>query len=221
MQTLLPDPFSNKDLDRLLSAWVHGWTISRGTAAPIPLVCFGHRVQVGLPGHLERYILQGHIPTTIQRLAQELDTPDTWLKICAPQAAIAGLLPGRWQIKAPEYLMVKALQTGNAAPGHGYTIKLKEDGALATARACNAEGQVAATGRVALSGQHAIFDQIVTEPAHRRRGLGNAIMQTLCNHALDRQANTGVLVATADGFALYKAMGWTLCSEMTAAILVG
>ncbi len=219
MPTPLPEQFSNTEKNRLLSAWVHGWTISRGTKAPIPLADFGHRVQVGLPGHLERYVLQGHVLTAVQRLAQDLDTPNTWLKICAPQASVRQLLPERWQVKDAEYLMVKPLESATFAPHHGYTITLVENGDAATARAHCGERQVAATGRVALTGRYAIFDQIVTEPAHRRRGLGNAIMQALAGHALGKQADTGVLVATADGHALYTALGWILCSEITAAVI--
>ncbi|MFZ6873985.1 GNAT family N-acetyltransferase [Undibacterium sp. Di27W] len=212
--------FSIPDQNQLLSAWAHGWTISRGTDAPIPLADFGYRIQVGLPGHLERYVLQGHVLTAVQRLAQEIDTPDTWLKICAPHSSVAGLLPERWQVKAPEYLMSKELSHTTVSMPDSYSIGLTVDGNAVTARACNKDGQHAATGRMAIHGKHAVFDQIVTEPAHRRRGLANAIMQSLGNHAVGQQAEQGVLVATAEGRALYTTLGWLLASDITAAVLV-
>ena len=206
--------------DQLLSAWAHGWTISRGTDAPIPLADFGYRIQVGLPGHLERYVLQGHVLSAIQKLAHELDTPDTWLKVCAPHSSVADMLPARWKIKPLEYLMTKSIAHTDVAMPEAYNISLIEDGDAVTARACSWEGHHAATGRMAVFKHYAVFDQIVTEPAHRRRGLAYAIMQSLANYACGKGASIGVLVATDEGRALYTAMGWTLASEMTAAVLV-
>lgn len=205
--------------DHLLSAWAHGWTISRGTDAPIPLADFGYRIQVGLPGHLERYVLQGHVLSAIQKLAQELDTPDTWLKVCAPHSSVANILPPRWKIKPLEYLMSKSIAPTAVTMPEAYHINLIEDGDAVTARACSSEGHHAATGRMAIYKQYAVFDQIVTEPAHRRRGLAFAIMQSLANHACSKGASAGILVATDEGRALYTAMGWALASEMTAAVL--
>lgn len=214
--------FSIQEKNQLLSAWAHGWTISRGTEAPIPLADFGYRIQVGLPGHLERYVLQGHVLTAVQRLAQEIDTPDIWLKICAPHHCVTGLLPERWKIKPPEFLMSKAIKLTEITLPEGYQISLTTDGSAVTARVCSMEGKHAATGRMALTldGQYAVFDQIVTEPANRRRGLAKAIMQSLANYAIGKTATTGVLVATVEGHAMYGANGWTVASEMTAAVLV-
>ncbi|PXX41431.1 GNAT family N-acetyltransferase [Undibacterium pigrum] len=212
--------FSIQEKNQLLGAWAHGWTISRCTDAPIPLADSAYRIQVDLPGHLERYILPGNIPGTIQKLAREIDTPDTWLKICAPHSSIVGLLPERWHIKPPEYLMSKILSHTTVNMPETYSIALTVDGHAVTARVCNQEGKHAATGRMAIHGTHAVFDQIVTEPAHRRRGLANAIMQSLSNHAVSKQAEQGVLVATDEGRALYTTLGWLLASEMTAAVMV-
>ncbi|MBI1770963.1 MAG: GNAT family N-acetyltransferase [Burkholderiales bacterium] len=219
--TFISDTASGADkTDQLLSAWAHGWTISRGTDAPIPLADFGYRIQVGLPGHLERYVLQGHVLTAVQKLAQELDTPDIWLKVCAPHNSVAPMLPTRWKIKPLEYLMTKSITPIEVNMPDAYHISLTHDGDAVTARICSWEGHHAATGRMAVFKPYAVFDQIVPEPAHRRRGLANAIMQSLANHACSKDASIGVLVATDEGRALYTAMGWMLASEITAAVLV-
>ncbi|WP_460653924.1 GNAT family N-acetyltransferase [Kribbella endophytica] len=79
------------------------------------------------------------------------------------------------------------------------------------------DGVVAARGQVAVWGTYATFDQIVTEPAYRRRGLGSVVMQTLSNAATQQGARTGVLVATDDGRALYTRLGWELVSTLNVA----
>jgi predicted GNAT family acetyltransferase len=85
---------------------------------------------------------------------------------------------------------------------------------------CTRLGQVAAQGKAALTGEYAVIDQVVTEPDHRRRGLGTTVMQALAHATTRRGASTGVLVATADGLGLYRSLGWTVASPMTAAVLV-
>ena len=214
--------FSIQEQNQLLSAWAHGWTISRGTDGPVPLGDFGYYIQVGLPGHLERYVLQGHVLSAVHRLAQEIDTPDTWLKICAPRDSVTSMLPARWQVKPPEYLMSKHIQPTEVRLPDGYQIGLTVDGQAVTARVFSLEGKHAATGRMALTmdGEYAVFDQVVTEPANRRRGLARAVMQSLANYAITKDARTGVLVASVEGHAMYAAHGWVVASEMTAAVMV-
>lgn len=68
-----------------------------------------------------------------------------------------------------------------------------------------------------LAGRHAIFDQVVTSPAHRRLGLGRHAMAQLSQAAQARGAESGLLVATEDGRALYTSLGWRVESLMTAA----
>lgn len=79
------------------------------------------------------------------------------------------------------------------------------------------DGVVAARGQVAVWGAYATFDQIVTEPAYRRRGLGSVVMQALSTAATKQGARTGVLVATDDGRALYTRLGWELVSTLNVA----
>lgn len=63
-------------------------------------------------------------------------------------------------------------------------------------------------------------DQVVTEPAHRRRGLGRTVMAALERAAVERGVVRGVLVATEDGLGLYGSLGWTVDSPVTAAVRV-
>jgi GNAT superfamily N-acetyltransferase len=62
-------------------------------------------------------------------------------------------------------------------------------------------------------------NQIETHEAHRRRGLGSLIMHALRENAASHGVHHGVLVATADGRALYTTLGWQLHSLFTTAIV--
>jgi GNAT superfamily N-acetyltransferase len=77
--------------------------------------------------------------------------------------------------------------------------------------------QSPAQGRVALVGRFAIHDQIETHEARRRRGLGSLVMHSLRENAARQGADHGVLVATADGHALYATLGWQMHSLYTTA----
>jgi GNAT superfamily N-acetyltransferase len=99
----------------------------------------------------------------------------------------------------------------------GYTLDVSTTGRLLKAAVRTADGAPAATGQAGLTGGYAIFDQIATEPGHRRKGLGGAVMSALSAAAAPHGATTGVLVATAEGRALYRHLGWQEISAVTAA----
>ncbi|NEA32217.1 GNAT family N-acetyltransferase [Streptomyces sp. SID13031] len=193
----------------LLEAWTAGWALCRGTPPPV-VVPEGYRIDVGLPGHLTRYVLPTHVP----ELAARLTAPGTWLKICAESPA----LDERWQVQAPEYLMSTRLTTEAPTCPPEYELEVITTGALIHATITH-HGELAARGQAALAQKHAVFDQVITEPQHQRRGLGTTVMQALGRAAHHGGARTGVLVATADGLALYSRLGWVLASPVTAARL--
>jgi len=101
----------------------------------------------------------------------------------------------------------------------GYRLHADSAGALAFAKLVVDTGEIAASGQVAIDGSFATFDQIVTAESHRRKGLGRHIMSALSNISLSLGARQGVLVATEAGAALYKALGWSMVSPVTAASL--
>jgi GNAT superfamily N-acetyltransferase len=173
-------------------------------------VAEGYRIDVGLPGHVTRYVLPTHSPA----LAARLTTPDTWLKICADQPA----LDARWQIQPPEYLMSTQLTSEPPACASEYELEVVQAGNVIDV-VVSRQGERAARGKAAINGEYAVIDQVVTEPQHQRRGLGTTVMRALSQAASHSGARTGVLVATADGLALYSRLGWALVSPVTAARL--
>ena len=201
-------------------AWVEGWAISRQAPAPVREP-WGLRVDVGLPDHVVRHIVPDPTPATIEHLGRTLNTPGTWLKLCAPAAAVTPLLPERWSVKDLEFMMTAPLTRApsTARAPRGYTLAVTPRAGVTVARLLTAAGEVAARGQFAMAGRTAVVDRVETAGDHRRRGLGTAIMRTLATTAASAGAHTGVLVATAEGQALYETLGWRLYTPMTAAVL--
>ncbi|WP_020542491.1 GNAT family N-acetyltransferase [Nonomuraea coxensis] len=180
-------------------------------------------MDVGLPGHVARHIVADPTPETVRRLTATLTTPGTWLKLCAPADAIAPLLPRPWLVKDHESMMTTRLaglaRMTPPGPPPGYALAVTTRAGVTAARLLTPAGEVAARGQFAVSGGTAVVDRVETAPGHRRRGLGTVVMRTLATHAARRGARAGVLVATAEGQALYETLGWTLHTPVTAAVL--
>lgn len=73
---------------------------------------------------------------------------------------------------------------------------------------------LAASGRVFVAGETAVFDKIITEPAFQRRGLGSFIMRALAAQAFEHDVQTGLLLASIDGQKLYSHLGWSTVSQV-------
>ncbi|MFI6456855.1 GNAT family N-acetyltransferase [Streptosporangium amethystogenes] len=206
-------PTATSDVVR---AWVDGWAVSRTVRSPVK-VAGGFRLEVGLPGHRVRYVLFD--AEQVAELVPALTAPGTWLKVSAPAERVVPLLTPAWTVGEQEYLMSVPLRRATALAPDGYTLHTATDGGITTVRIHDADGTTAASGQMGVAGPTAVADKILTDPAHRRRGLGRVLMTALGDAAAERGATTGVLVATRDGLALYRALGWTLWEAITPAYI--
>lgn len=206
----------------IVATWVAAWAISRGVAPPLPIQG-GWYVEVGKPEQHSRYVFPALDETRIRELAEQIVKPWKFLKICAPSESVIPLLPSRWVVQRPGYLMTTVLQATNSYPPLADCLVLKvcERDEMVRAEVANSTGAIVASGNLIPMGVRAIFDQIVTDEGYRRMGLGRAIMVTLANHALGRGAHQGVLVATPAGRELYTALGWSTHSAYTSAVIPG
>ncbi|TYB60723.1 GNAT family N-acetyltransferase [Nonomuraea sp. PA05] len=176
-------------------------------------------MDVGLPGHVARHIVAAPTPDTLRRLIGTITAPGTWLKLCAPAEAVAPLLASPWAVQDPEFMMTATLTRGTVQPPPGYHLAVTTRAGVTAARLLTDAGEVAARGQFAVAGRTAVVDQVETAAGHRRRGLGTVVMRTIAATAASMGARTGVLVATAQGQALYSTLGWTLHTPVTAAVL--
>jgi GNAT superfamily N-acetyltransferase len=204
----------------LVEAWVNGWALSRDVAAPIP-VAGGHRLVVGQPGHAERLVFPALDAAVLSAMAARITTPGVFLKaFCAPEALLAAV-DARWSPQPPGDLMAVDLVAvpPPAAPAAGYVQRFHAEGAVLVVEIHDAKGEVAASGRAALTGRFAVFDKIITDTAHQRRGLGRIVMGVLGERARARGADQGVLVATPEGRALYEVLGWRFEGRMETVVI--
>ena len=208
------------DIAALLATWIRGWALVRGLPAPIALPDEAWRVDVGQADQLVRYVIPDSKLALVTRLAGELHQPATWLKICAAPDEIAPLLPPPWALSDLRWFMRIALAApADPAVPAGFTLSLIEAGPVTSAIIRTGAGQPAAGGNLIMLGRQAVFDQIGTETAFRRLGLGRLVMQSLADHAVVRGADEGLLVATETGKQLYLALDWQVLSPYTSAFI--
>jgi GNAT superfamily N-acetyltransferase len=201
----------------VVSAWVEGWALSRNVAAPVR-AHGGFHVDVGLQDQKARYVF-ADVSAGVAAVSRAVEEPHVFIKVCAPPEAVVPLLADGWTLQPLGVLMVTDdLHRGDMdlADGYGRKLERARQGHVATIR--TQDGQIAASGRAFLSGPTAVFDQIVTHPDHRRRGLGRIVMNALGAAVVRDGATRGCLVATPEGQALYGALGWRSHALVTTAV---
>ena len=93
-----------------------------------------------------------------------------------------------------------------------------QDGALIAARIFANDGAIAASGHAVEHDGVFILDRILTDPAHRRRGLGRALVTALLS--MQRSSSVRrVLVATDAGCALYATLGWRVLAPCSTLVI--
>lgn len=97
-----------------------------------------------------------------------------------------------------------------------YTLMSELDSDLIITRA-TLHGAVVSSGRMAVIGEDAVADRIETDPAHRRRGLGSAVMAAMVQAATSKGARRGILIASTDGLRLYRGLGWKVVADIVSA----
>jgi GNAT superfamily N-acetyltransferase len=194
----------------LLWDWLAGRSLARDLPPPVP-DRGGMRVDTAASDEVRRYVFAAPAPA-IRALAASIRDPRIFIKLCGPGDALLALAPPGWRLQPEAWFMTQAGTARDAAPlPPGYRIDVARNGHAFVASILSEDGTLAAGGHAARFGGAFVFDRIETHPAHRRRGLGTALMAAL--GALPESAGaTGVLVATGEGRALYETLGWAVAS---------
>ncbi|KAB7844946.1 GNAT family N-acetyltransferase [Streptomyces mobaraensis] len=202
----------------LIAAWAAGWAVSRRTPPPAARA-WGCVITVGLPEQSERRVVYAPEPDAV-RAACAGPVPYAWLKAAEDPDRIGRLLPPGWVVDEEDtgHLMAVDLAppVGPSPAPPGYSVSVGETDGVHRVRVTDATGGPAAKGQLAIVGDVAVVDRVVTEEAHRRRGLGRLVMRSLAERALAEGAFTGVLGATDEGRALYETLGWKRHAALTA-----
>ncbi|NLR63110.1 GNAT family N-acetyltransferase [Chitinophaga varians] len=204
---------------QIVETWLKGWSLARELPPPIA-DHGGLRVDVGWPDQQKRYVFSALGPGLFH-FANTIFQPAVFLKVCAPASLVRPVLPPRWEIQRPGFMMTCSLPVhppGVRLP-EGYTLTVTTTSAGPAATIYTADGETAASGLLAIVDDYTIYDRIATTPAHQRRGLGSAVMNALTMEAVSRGFKKGILVATPAGKALYETLGWKLYSLYTTAVI--
>ncbi|WP_274561971.1 GNAT family N-acetyltransferase [Streptomyces spiramyceticus] len=205
-----------------IRAWVDGWVVSRGAADPVPQP-WGFTFDVGLPRHATRHVMTHADEATVRKLAEVYAAHGVVLKMFLEPETVAPWLGPEWISDGPGWLMTTPLRpsrtaaaTATAQTGlaDGYTLKSWKRGGVTRLLVLAPDGGFAARGQVAPTGRTAVIDQVETDPAHRRKGLGRLVMRTLQNAAYEQGSTVGVLGATTDGRGLYASLGWEVYAPL-------
>lgn len=204
-----------------IEIWAFGYALTRGYPAP-HAVPTGLWLEIGKPDQRGRFVLPRFDPAAFTDLAQSIEGPGVYIEAPAPRETAVPLLPEHWTVRERAYLMTTTFgATERLPPPASYQLLTHDEGGAIRVEIISDGGELAASGLAGLVDGQAVFDQILTQPAHRRLGLGTVVMSALTRRAIERGANRGALIATPDGRALYQTLGWAQWSEVTSVISPG
>jgi GNAT superfamily N-acetyltransferase len=212
----LSDDVPVLDLAELILVWARGWAVSRGMPPPVEITG-GLMINIDRPRNIARYVLNADDWRSVAVLGRELTVSGTEIKIVGSAARLRETLTSDWTVYDPHHLMTGAFTRGVAEVPPSFTARIVSDGGALLALVRDSAGDIVSSARLAACGQYGVIDRVRTRPTERRRGMGRAVMTMLGNRALDEGLTTGLLSATADGQALYSALGWAIRGELAGA----
>ncbi|MFI5979729.1 GNAT family N-acetyltransferase [Streptomyces sp. NPDC051555] len=198
---------------RTARSWVEGWAVARRMPEPVD-VPWGLRIDLGRPDQVVRHVLLDADPDVARELVGTITEPTTCVKAFLPAAEMRPWFPAGWEPVESCFLMAVDLRPEPVRAPDGYTVTVESSDGVTSVRVLGSDGEPAASGLTGRTGSACVFDQIVTEPAHRRRGLGTVVMGALTTTAVDGGVSTGILGATVQGRALYEALDWKVLAPL-------
>ena len=196
------------------------WSVARSIARklPLPVPDFGgHRVDTYNDKERRRWIFP-YVQPGLLELARSIDHPTDFIKLCGTASELSAALTDNWVIAEPGHLMTFRGTAVQRKVPTGYMMEIGHSEQGTEVRILNDGGELAASGYAVETATVFVYDRIVTEPGHRRKGLGSVVMGAL-RASIQRSGVTELLVATDDGRSLYETLGWNVISPFTTASL--
>lgn len=201
----------------LIIGWLRARSLARGLPAPVP-DCEGWLVETGSPEEKRRHVFVNP-DAGLRHLGERIVEPHHLLKLAASPDILMAMLPSRWRLQPLAFVMTYSGHASAVSPlPPGYRMDCRTSGSVSHARILTEGGAIAASGFAAETDGVFIFDRIVTQPDHQRRGLGRAIMATLGSARRSAESRQ-ILTATAQGRDLYRQLGWCVVSEWSTAAI--
>lgn len=197
-----------KDKTEIVKSWLKGWCLSREISFPVEYKS-GFNVFVGDEKQKERYVFP-ELNDDFFQLAQSIDEPWVYLKVSTSPDQFMGNIPGKWQLQAQGYMMTcfHPMVFPEISLAKGYHLEFSEYNTTFVIRIVTENGEQASIGRVSLIDDVAVYDRIVTEIKHQRKGLASFLLKELEKTTLSKGFTHNLLVATEEGKLLYESLGW-------------
>ncbi|MCT2564191.1 GNAT family N-acetyltransferase [Chryseobacterium herbae] len=205
--------------DDIVEKWLKAWSLSRQLPLPVRYQS-GFKVEVGEEKQKRRYVFS-ELNNDFIELSKQIDEPWIYLKVCASPDEVKNVVPEKWVIQPPGYMMFCAGSMKAAAKdlGKGYRIESEKYNSTTVIKIIAENGELASVGRIVIVDDLAVYDRIITEEKHQRKGLATFLMQQLEKTALSEGILNNLLVATEKGRVLYQSMGWELYSPYTSIVI--
>jgi len=197
-----------------LRAWLAARSIARGLPGPVADMG-GFRIDTNTDAEARRWVFP-RMGAGLMELARSIVEPRHLLKLCGDDNELRSALPLCWEIHAQSYFMRANGPPPERPLADGYRIEVSRTIPVIEVRILSCSGDLAASGYAAETSEVFIYDRIVTDAEHRRKGLGHTMMATL-RTGKQNAANPELLVATEDGKALYSMLGWETVSPYSTA----
>ncbi|MCP1253606.1 GNAT family N-acetyltransferase [Elizabethkingia sp. S0634] len=206
----------------LIEKWLNGWSVSREVSLPVKYKS-GFKVEVGWENQKTRYVFPA-LNEDLIHLAESIDEPWVFLKVCAACSELTEILPDRWTIQPQGYLMMSEnnpYKFENRVLADGYSMETEiSDEGVYLIKIKDKNKDLASSGRVACTDGWAIYDRIETSQFHQRKGLGSYLFAELQKIANKKGIENNILVATEEGRLLYESLGWKVVSLYTSVVIV-
>lgn len=203
----------------IILKWLRAWSLSRGLPSPIPYTS-GFKVNVGFENQKVRFVFP-NLNEDFFQLAEQIKEPNIFLKFCGSPTEIKYKIPTVWSIEPQGYMMFcfHEMKKKEISLSENYRLSIEVNSGISIIKILTKQNVIAAEGRVVLVEDLAIYDRIITNDNHRRKGLASFLMKELEKIALSKNVCKNFLVATEDGRYLYESLGWELYSLYTSIVI--
>ncbi|WP_343636268.1 GNAT family N-acetyltransferase [Fluviicola sp.] len=203
----------------ILEKWLTAWSLSRELPPPVNYKS-GYKIEVGYEKQKIRYVFP-KLTDDFIRLSETIYEPWVFLKVCASPEELKSKVPGRWILQPQGYMMYRdaPMFIQNKDLPKGYRTEFDTYNSTIVLRIISPDGEPASSGRLILVDDLAVYDRIMTEKNHQRKGLAAFLMRELERIALSENISKNFLVATEQGRGLYESLGWKVCSLYTSVVI--
>lgn len=203
----------------LIFNWLCAWSVSRRLPLPTPYKS-GYKVEVGYPNQKTRYVFP-ELNQDFFQLANETGEPWIYLKFCGTPESIIDKIPSRWEIQPQGYMMFcfGKMKETKAELDHDYILNIESSEYGYLAQILTVNGEVASESRLILVNDLAVYDRVITNENHKRKGLASILMRELEKIAVSKGVHKNFLVATEQGKFLYEKLGWKVYCLYTSVVI--